>query len=111
MANKTKFINVRVDEQTHKKFKDMLGSRKQSEFIRELLDKNEPPKVKVVEKVIERVKTKKVIVDNYNRDRIYLLNSISNNINQIAKHCNTKKRLDSSVLKKLDDILSTLKGL
>ena len=43
--------------------------------------------------------------------RLYLLSNLTNNINQIAKYCNTKRRLDESVLERLDEILEFAKDI
>jgi len=44
------------------------------------------------------------------RRKIFLLSKISNNINQIAKHCNSIKEIDLICLTQLNDILVLLKN-
>lgn len=42
---------------------------------------------------------------------VYELNRIGNNLNQIAKHCNTTKTIDKLVLQQLVDIEKELKKI
>ncbi len=67
-------------------------------------------------KMITQAITKSTIVDVKKEKSIELeilhnLNKIGNNLNQISKHCNTKKSVDVEVLKTLLEIEEAVKDL
>ena len=66
--------------------------------------------------MITQAITKSTIVDVKKEKSIELeilhnLNKIGNNLNQISKHCNTKKSVDVEVLKTLLEIEEAVKDL
>jgi excinuclease UvrABC nuclease subunit len=48
----------------------------------------------------------KEVNKSFQKKQLFLLNNIANNINQIARYTNTKKRIDKNVLSNLDEILN-----
>ena len=42
---------------------------------------------------------------------IYLLNRVSNNVNQLAHYANIHKRLDKNILQNLDEMLGFIKSI
>jgi len=47
----------------------------------------------------------------FQKRQLYLLSNLTNNINQLARHCNIKKRVDQDVLIKLGEILEFSKAI
>lgn len=48
----------------------------------------------------------KEVDKSFQKKQLFLLNNIANNINQIARYTNTKKRVDKNVLSSLDELLN-----
>ncbi len=51
------------------------------------------------------------ISSKYNKELLYYMNRIGNNLNQISKHCNFNKSVDNMVLKSLVEIEKKLNDL
>jgi len=66
----------------------LSGIKNRSEFIRKTINDSV---------VVE-------IDKQYQQKMLYLLTNIANNLNQVAKHCNTKKEIDKKALFLLDQI-------
>jgi len=106
----SKKITFRINESEYEKFQMLFKNAKlnkkkytTSDFIRNIIFDNNPK--------FEVIKTKTVIRDRPCKDeslKIYHLNRIGNNVNQIAYNLNTRKE-DIHILKKLDDISELLK--
>lgn len=47
----------------------------------------------------------------YQNKKLFLLNNIANNINQIAKYCNTKKGIHLQTLNSLNEVLNYTKAI
>ena len=94
---RTKIINFRLSDEENKSlnFKSNLANMKVSIYIRAAIDNSI---------VIQQDK-------DFKNKILFLMNNATNNINQIAKYCNTNKKLDNSVLKKLEDNLNYLKAI
>ncbi len=106
----SKKITFRINESEYKKFQILFKNAKlnkkkytTSDFIRNIIFENNPK--------FEVIKTKTIIRDKPCKDeslKIYHLNKIGNNINQIAYALNIRKQ-DIHILKKLDNISELLK--
>lgn len=86
-------VSEREKEVLEQKYKKTNLSR--SEFIRQSIFFSE---VKEIDKESQKRK-------------LFLLNNIANNINQIAKYCNTKKAIHISTLTSLDETLKYVKAI
>jgi hypothetical protein len=106
----SKKITFRINESEYEKFQMLFKNAKlnkkkytTSDFIRNIIFENNPK--------FEVIKTKTIVRDKPCKDeslKIYHLNKIGNNINQIAYTLNTGK-VDIHILKKLDNISELLK--
>ncbi len=47
----------------------------------------------------------------FQKKQLFLLNNIANNCNQIAKYCNTFKKIDIKTLNNLEELLSYVKSI
>lgn len=73
--------------------KAIKANKNMSEFLRDSI---------LFTQVVEIDKT-------FQKRQLFLLNNIANNMNQIAHHCNIKKKVDENILKILDDFHENLK--
>lgn len=53
----------------------------------------------------------KTVDKSFQKRQLFLIHNIANNCNQLAKHCNTYKRIDRQVLLKLSEILEYAKKI
>lgn len=107
-----KKITFRINEKEYEKFQMLFYNAKSnnkkyttSDFIRDAIFNHQHK--------IEIIKTKTIIRDRFCKDeslKIYHLNKIGNNINQIAYKLNSGIE-DENILKKLDEISHLLKAL
>ena len=95
-----KQISIKVDEDTHANFLDDFkrsGLKYKGEFFRQILtDKKGKVVIKAVDRQLENRK-------------LFLLSNLTNNVNQIAKHCNTEQAIDVRVLEALEELLEYTK--
>lgn len=78
------------------------------EKIKEIADSKNLTVSKVVKLAIEKIQ---IADQSVEIKKINELHRIGNNLNQIAKYCNTKKTIDRQVLKQLVEIESDIKSL
>lgn len=107
----TKKITFRITEEEYDKFQLLFKNAKindkrytTSDFIRNAIFSNNPK--------FEVIKTKTIIRDRFCKDeslKIYHLNRIGNNINQIAHKLNSNQ-YDNLILKELNEINLLLKA-
>ena len=96
----TEQISIKVDKDTHANFLEDFkrsGLNYKGEFFRQILTEK---KGKVVIKEVDR---------KLEDRKLFLLSNLTNNVNQIAKHCNTEKAIDVRVLHALEELLEYTK--
>jgi len=91
-----KKISIRIPDETYEELKKIANENglTLSELIRSKLDNK-----------------KNICNKKLNREYLYHLNRIGNNINQIARYVNAKKVVDRLVVIQLTQVLDELKGL